>query len=98
MQPPGPVELSQHARDTLDSSNEVDEDPSLLWCAVSFTVTDVSEAPASYIFGVTEVHNGCHTRQDSNIFHVPHPEDGDSTVPRTVANHTATSSWTRISE
>jgi hypothetical protein len=30
--------------------------------------------------------------QDSTIFQLPHPEDGDSTVPRTVAKHTATSS------
>ena len=39
-----------------------------------------------------------HTRQDSTIFHLPHPEDADSMVLRTVVNHTATSSWTRISE
>ena len=71
---------------------------SILGCADSIKVTDVSDTLASYNFSVKEVHNGCHKRQDSTIFQLPHPEDGGSTVPRTVADHTLTSSSTRIFE
>lgn len=90
--PHRPLDFPQHARDILGSSNDVDEDSSLLLCAHSFIVTDVSETLQSRIISVKAVQYGCHTRKDNTIFQLPHPEDGDSTVLRTVAQRTATSS------
>jgi hypothetical protein len=49
----------------------VEEYSSLMGCVDCFTLADVSEALALYIFSVKEVQNSCHMRQGSTICQLP---------------------------
>ena len=67
-----PFEL-QHIFDILRSYSDADEDSRLLGCLAWFTVTEISEALASYIFSVKEVQNIRHMPQNSAIFQLSQP-------------------------